>query len=1163
MSRPFSPDSSASLSDSPSSSSQKRICRSLVVAAEAHAEGVRSTLYCKVALPASSSSIPPFHLLDLTPLSRLTEHAVYSLPLQHYSSLKSPHDALEAARVLRVPEDELRGDAVQEGRTVVTTGGRRKSLVGGGGSREGAGSAGREAAIVVEEEVVSLVLADETTNGDVAALSGLSYTQTPARAGAMSTTDAGGNGGTFEYIVVLKLETTFGGLQLPSFANSITLPVPLCLRNTLSFTLPPPPAVSPSSSSWDLSVRPSLSNAQSNAIPNPEPVASSTRISGSFPSTSTLSLRWIPQAAPDGPGAPLVIKKTSVDVRWMISGLGWGRADVHVRGTFEYAGLRDKHWVDIAVGFGEEREAGDGTANGVFEVLEAEGEGVLGWEIARGNAAPSPSTSPAPSSTGLPTPPLLSHLSSVLDDFSSPLDDSLLSLSSSTSTISPNTPTPVPRLRRRPSSARPLEPRPPSFTSLFDTAPPAPPDLEASLIAEIQERGEQGVTQPSLLRQAAPFDPEASAMDMSFEIGVLARNGSGSQEAQAPPSAEAQGQSTNPSVASAATIRRSSSSVLIRVQLSLSSLLQPSRLPDPSFTFHLALEFPAITLHALHAASSLRLALPTFSLMLAEEEETLVSVSAGEAGKTAKVELLPSSAMDLLDGDNGSPASPLPAIDGTARWSTVRSVGDAEGSRRSRNRSERVEVEVSLPFTSPVEVQAEEKSLSTAMPAPSPPIPTDATPRRRRVKPKTTPEPLLLNDDTVPDVFAQQPPLSPQPSLPLVKLELTPVPPSNLHSTWRIFHQLTLPRASVLSFSLSLSLGSTVEICEAWDVLGRFIKVESVLSPPLHEAGSGTMRVDAERPVQEVLYVESAEVDEYGDVVVGRVLPQFEARVARLEVDVRHASGERFQSSLLLVLLLTVDLLPRGYEINVVEHDFDTAGRAASSSYVLSRFLVPPSACALLGLRLTSPQRTLTEQSEGELDPELESPAATPSDPVPLRPRSLAVPILFAILALFATAGISTSSFFSAPSGLVANLTFPSAATPTSSLPLSLAPAAPSVRTITSYSTLTTTTTHTHTHTHTETSRSTLATTSTVVSTTTHLATVTQYLPPEPSQQPLPVAPSPPPPVVSPLPSSVSSSVAADTGGDGHVGLAFIIWLRRLQLDANTFLSDLLGLLGL
>ncbi|GAA5915357.1 hypothetical protein JCM5296_003691 [Sporobolomyces johnsonii] len=1137
MSRPFSPDSSASLSDSPSSSSQKRICRSLVVAAEAHAEGVRSTLYCKVALPASSSSIPPFHLLDLTPLSRLTEHAVYSLPLQHYSSLNSPHDALEAARVLRVPEDELRGDAVQEVRTVVTRGGRRKSLVGGGGSREGAGGAGREAAIVVEEEGVSLVLADETTNGDVAALSGLSYTQTPSRAGAVSTTDAGGNGGTFEYIVVLKLETTFGGLLLPKFPNSITLPVPLCLRNTLSFTLPPPPAVSPSSSSWDLSVRPSLSNAQSNAIPNPEPVASSTRISGSFPSTSTLSLRWIPQAALDGPEAPLVIPKTSIDVRWMINGLGWGRADVYVRGAFEYSGLRDKHWVDIAVGFGEEHEAGNGTANGVFEVLEAEGEGVLGWEIARGNAAPSPSTSPAPSSTGLPTPPLLSHPSSVLDDFFSPLDDSLLSLSSSTSTISPNTPTPVPRLRRRPSSARPLEPRPPSFTSLFDTAPPAPPDLEASLIAEIQERGEQGVTQPSLLRQAAPFDPEASAMDMSFEVGVLARNGSGSQEAQAPPSAEAQGQATNPSVASAATIRTSSSSVLIRVQLSLSPLLQPSRLPDPSFTFHLALEFPAITLHALLAASSLRLALPTFSLFLAEEEETLVSVSAGEAGKTAKVELLPSSAMDLLDGDGGSPASPLPAIDGTARWSTVRNVRDAEGSRRSRNRSERVEVEVSLPFTSPVEVQAEEMSLSTAMSAPSPPIPTDATPRRRRVKPKTTPEPLLLNDDTMPVVFAQQPPLSPQSSLPLVKLELTPVPPSNLHSTWRIFYQLTLPRASVLSFSLSLSLGSTVEICEAWDVLGRSIKVESVLSPPLHEAGGGTMRVDAERPVQEVLYVENAEVDECGDVVVGRVLPQFEARVARFEVDVRHASG---------------------YEINVVEHDFDTAGRSASSSYILSRFLVPPSACALLGLRLTSPQRTPTEQSEGKLDPELESPAATPSDPVPPRPRSLAVPILFAILALFATAGISTSSFFSAPSSLVANLSSPSAATPTSSLSLSLAPAAPSLRTITSFSTLTITHTHTHTHTHTETSRSTLATTSTVVSTTTHLATVTQYLPPEPSQQPPPVAPSPPPPVVSPV---SSFSVAAD--GDDHVGLAFIIWLRRLQLGANTFLSDLLGLLGL
>ncbi|GAA5928589.1 hypothetical protein JCM1841_000169 [Sporobolomyces salmonicolor] len=1122
MSRPASPDSSASLSDSPCSSSQRRICRSVVLAAEAHAEGVRSTLYCKVALPASSSSILPFHLLDLTPLSRLTEHAIYSLPLHHYSSLDPPHDALEAARTLRLSEDELRGNAVQEGRTVVTTGGRRKSRVGTIGSREGAE---REAAIVVEEATVSLVPAgsqEETANGDVAALSGLSYARTSFRAGAMSPTGAGGSGGTVEYIVVLKLETTFGGLQLPKFANSIILPVPLCLRNTLSFTLPPPPAASPSSSSWDLSVRPSLSSAQSNSIPNPDPVASSTRISGSFPSTSTLSLRWIPQAAPDGPGAPLVIPKTAVDVRWMIDRLGSGRADVHIRGAFEYAGLRDKHWVDIAVGFGEE----DGSVNGVFEVLEAEGEGVLGWEIRRGTAAPSPSTSPAPSSTSLPTPHLLPRLPSVLDDFYSPLDDSLLSLSSSTSTVSPNTPTPVPSLARRPSSARPLEPRPPSFTSLFDTAPPAPPDFDSSLIAEIQERG---VTEPSLLRQAAPFDPEASAMDMSFEVGVLTRNGSsGSRETQTSPSAEAQGPATNPSVTSAATTRNSSSPALIRVQISLSPLFHPSHLSDHSFTFHLAVKFPAITLRALLATSSLRLALPTFSLPLAEEEESLVCVSAGEAGKTAKVELLPSSAMDLLDGDGGSPASPLPAIDGTARWSTIRSIRDLEGSRTSRNRLERVEVEVSLPFTSPVEAQADDKRPSATPPAPSSPIPTDAPPTRRSVKPRTTLEPLLLNNDAMLDAFAQHSPLPPKPFLPLVKLVLTPVPPSNLHPTWRIFHQLTLPRASVLSFFLSLSVGSNVEICGAWGAFDRSVEVESVLSPPLDEAGSRTMRVDVERPVQDVLYVENAEVDEYGDVVAGRMLPQFEARVARFEVEVRHASGT---------------------EIDIVEHNFDTAGRSASSSYIFSRFLVPASARTLLGTRLKNSRRNLIEKSDGDVRPELGLPVATPSDPVPLRPRLLAIPILFAILVLFATAGIPTSSFFSAPSNFRPNLIFSSVPTPTS-----IPPAAASLRTITSFSTLTTT------HTHTETSRLTLSTISTVVSTTTHLATVTQYLPPQPSQPP-PLAPCPPPPDIYPPPTSFSSSVTAD--GDGQAGHAFIIWLRRLQLSANTFLSDLLGLLRL
>lgn len=475
----------------------------------------------------------------------------------------------------------------------------------------------------------------------------------------------------------------FPGSKELTFFAQIALPLPLCLRNTLSLSLPSHP-------SWDLLVLPPL---------RPTPSSSPNLITGAFPSSTLLTLRWTPSSPPP----TLVIPRAELDVKWGIGEQGWGEVVIKGKVGVQWRGVKDKALVEVRVGGGE------GRAGGVWEVLSCEGEGVRGWEI-RGSANSAPRMEEEAT-----------------------------------------TPTP----RRRPPSTT-YGPRPPSFTSLFDTPPPIGPLINKSVLAKLKE--------PSLLRQAAPFDGNAS-VDLSFE-------------------------GRDDSIQDIEPHYLSENSSSIFIQLDLSTILTPAALPSPTFSFTLTLSCPSITLASLcasSASSTLRLSLPSFSLPLATHEEVLVTVSAGVG---SHVELL--TPPEMLDETNLD--SPLPAQGGKARWRTAR-----DGDDPRKRHSALVEVEVSLPPSRPT-------SLVVLDPPPSPS--RTRTPSSLRSRPSR--------------LF-----LSPSTTLSHLRLRLTPVPPLAPHLPWRIVTRLTFAHPFAGSFNLPLRDEQSFEMIGAWDVDGGTLGCES------------------------------------------------------------------------------------------------------------------------------------------------------------------------------------------------------------------------------------------------------------------------------------------------------------------------------------------------
>lgn len=608
----------------------------------------------------------PVRLLRNVPLARLAHNEAYALPL----SATSPATALEAARKLGIqppPTSERQQETTSGEQHSGTPLARRRSSV--ASLRPAAG----RAPLRIEEQGDGIFLhldpAPPLRTGTSSAESTSPSSTTPT-------------GGSCEYLVVLHFDLSTGRLHLPHFANSvrsvprsdslvhellrqltlgknnkhqISIPTPLCLRNALTLTLPSPSPDSPFSA-WDLSVRPSLSNAAS--LLHTAVDAASTQITGNFPSTPSLSLRWAPQLAPSDE-AQLLLPHATVSTAWTVEPGQVARGQVDAQVGFAYSGLREKQWVEIEVDAPR-------TAVDVLDCVGTSGTTVLDWEVTAAEVSSS-----------------LSSRSSLTTKPSSP-DSSLVKpvgRKTSGSSLGLGVPSSVtPSTSRRRSSNRPAEARPPGFHSLFDTAMPAPPVLDTSFVTEISSSdlldtsrrhassgssNRRGASEEAstavvadalppmeqdadLLRQAAPFDPEASALDMSFEVGSL------------PSSTHSDSTNGDPvrnSVACGASAT-SAAKTIIRIQVDLGPALRAfavdSLADRPYLAFRLSLAGKSIV----DVGATGSTPLPSVQFPSAETEDRVVTVRAQSGLRLA------------LDGDRWQPVC---ESDGEIRWTTSRS----------------------------------------------------------------------------------------------------------------------------------------------------------------------------------------------------------------------------------------------------------------------------------------------------------------------------------------------------------------------------------------------------------------------------------------------------------------------------------------------------------
>ncbi|GAA5933247.1 hypothetical protein JCM3775_002584 [Rhodotorula graminis] len=682
------------------SSAAVRLCRRLAVDARAHDQGVTARLYCKVVVPTSASSSPVHHhLLALDPLSTLAQSFTYALPL-HPADPPAAHAAarnlgLQSAVPPRQGDDDEALRRVRRRSSAASDLLERLSSP----TSDGAERRSAEVSVRVGEVVLSIV----STAQDGPRAQAQSSAPRPTSPHASATASA-------EFLVVLELEAAFGALRLPRFANSITIPTPLGLRSELAFTLPSP-TPSSASSAWDLSIRPSLSNADSTDL-----VDGATQVTGSFPSSPSLTLRWAPQLAA-GEDVPLVIPRASLETAWTIDERGGATAEVRVSGEFELAGLREKPWVELEFATPELPEVRlSWDDEGDTPVLAYAQMSMLAQPQASARPISSRASTATTVSTASPAPvpparsPFIPPLPRELDDFASPvLDDSLQLLASSSVTSSvattPSFPfTPTPTSRRRPLNPRATEARPPSFTSLFDTAPPAPPVLDTSF-AEMQsspgkdERrrdlaavgvgaagGPRGGL--SLMRTPAPFDPEASAMDMSFEVSALEDGASvkGGDEVESSDATEPSSSPVPPLLLEtpAGDVPVVVVGAHLRIQLDVSEALRwfaaASTLPDPPAAPTFACRFFLVYSPESTISKNGRVALSPIHIPAAQSEDALVVVSS--ASPTLRVEVIPSvfSAAASVDVDaSNAPPSPLPALGRSARWATSRLAGAPPG----------------------------------------------------------------------------------------------------------------------------------------------------------------------------------------------------------------------------------------------------------------------------------------------------------------------------------------------------------------------------------------------------------------------------------------------------------------------------------------------------
>ncbi|SCV69528.1 BQ2448_2548 [Microbotryum intermedium] len=919
MARPLSPSSMPSygatpraatpaLSDdvepcsSASATRSTRVCRSLVVQAAAHDEGVGATLYCRIAVPASMSTAMgspsdytstqrtlPFLTLPVT--AQLKHYSSYPLPLE--TSLRaSVTEAAQAAHILGITAD----DSPHPGRT--TPSGRRSSLAASRPPRPHnreirlfrTSQDANEISLVVEREVASSVSSMRPT-------SPMPLVDPSDEAGDRN-----------EWILVMRIESHFGDLKLPRFANKVVIPVPPCLRNLLTFELPSP-APSTSSSAegqWGFSMKPDLRNLSSKL----SSVSSSatTLFTGSFKSTSSIALSWIRL---DTPPADFVITHSHLDVRWSIGSTGSGRAMLACTGDFEYAGLKDKRWIEIVVSHALLANA---EQKDVVQVSGVRGEGVLKWELAGSSSTTTRSRSqrqPRKTAPGM-------H---------------------STAHATPTTHT-------RPRTLGIADSRPLSYTSLFDTTAPEAPEIDPGLAARIDpERVQAKLKEPSLLRQMAPFP---SQVDDSIDDTFEAASENDSIVSEEPPiaimttvtpqkaalidswltsSSESEPE-PNQEIREADSDSDDDSGTLqltiLRVQLDLSILLMPQAMPNPTFALELDFDFASGALRpstmvaesgTASSTSPLRLVLPHFSVVAAAQEDAVVSVSAGDG---RSVEMLASNSMMNGDFERSQFDSPLPAAGGKARWRTERNGSDED----TLEHHELVEVEISTrtttqPSPAKIGIDLDDMSSSGGSAAEDEASPSLARARRGPARKRALP-PLLSRTTSTHSLRSQpsHPSLTlghrmsssslvglASSNLGLVKLRITPVPPLAPYQPWRLFSHLTLARP-VGSLELPLRGGSNqkVEVCDTWDARGVSTEIETEMKEGKviveGEASSNRMTVrespketrERQSGMKEMLY--KVETMQEGDSVeIGNVLPAFDVKVASMEVEVVPVAG--------------------------------------------------------------------------------------------------------------------------------------------------------------------------------------------------------------------------------------------------------------------------------
>lgn len=773
----------------------------------------------------------------------------------------------------------------------------------------------------------------------------------------------------------------------PDLSFQVIIPIPSCLRNSLRFTLPPPPPPPPPSShsrltttlgrgggvgvgtgTWDLKIQPSLSNVKSIQ-------SDATLITGSFPSCQQLILKW---TTSDEKEEEFKIIKSEIESNWLIEqrkheqeqeqeqereeGGLIGIVEVLTKGNWEYNGLKDKHWVEIEIERGGgAREGNDKEEEEAIELIDVEGEGIVGWEIITPTKTKKKKKNHGQEEEedfiddSKLNPPLLPEQSSVSRNSGNARSTTprstirYSSISASSSSSSSST-----RQQQQKRVTEPLALPSSSRLSLFETTLPSAPvvlppllDLDSSILIAPSKDEMIPLTSNRLLsNEKAPFDPEEeegnSTLDITFEREEIHAaetrddNVDGDDEetlsSQRKSLEEEEGNSSSPRSRSNQTLLDTHRPTLvIRIQLSLSHLIvqnlssSPPSPPEFQIRFKLRLNSLATT-----SSSTLVASIPCISLPRAEIEESITTVSMDHSSSNHLELITPS---DLLPPT----FKLLPFQEDKLKWSVSRKGTRGNQENEETNRERFIKVKIDKRVDKPIQGLMKDCDLSSS---------------------------TRIIDH------------SPTSSIPLVEIEITPISPTNRNSTdWKIFYNLNIRGGPNSIKSLLIPLPSPFETRElvlhdVWNERGESIKVvthrhQGSLEDEIIEKGL-RITCEGEEGIRKVLYQEIIRIGSSRSRSELVVDEQVIESAALLPFFLKEKISEYK-----VKVLKPLDY----YDLKIdVIHDFDLSFEDQDSSNVSSscryfeftKFLVPPNTRPFLSLRFQP--RTLSHSSRSESD---------------------------------------------------------------------------------------------------------------------------------------------------------------------------------------------------